>query len=114
METRDTVVPSIANMQKIPVTSNDTGFPVETTLAANAVVSSNFDVQKIADPDLPVNITPTAEQPRPRDNCKNNSDKETIRIEDALAQAEPPHMSENSGSCPANVGTHVPKILMSR
>ena len=111
VEMRDTVVSSIANMQKMPVTSNDTGFPVETTLAANAVVSSNFDVQKIADPDLPVNITPTAEQPRPTDNCKNNPDKETIRIEDALAQAEPPHMSENSGSCLANVGTHVPKNI---
>ena len=60
VETRDTVVSSIANMQKMPATSNDTGFPVETTPAANVVVSSNFDVQKIADPDLPVNITPTA------------------------------------------------------
>ena len=109
VETRDTVVSSIANMQKMPVTSNDTGFPVETTPAANTLVSSNFDVQKIADPDLPVNITPTAEQPKPTDNCKNNPDKETNRIEDALAQAEPPHMSENSGSCLANVGTHVPK-----
>ena len=111
VEMRDTVVSSIANMQKMPVTSNDTGFPVETTPAVNAVVSSNFDVQKIADPDLPVNITPTAEQPRPTDNCKNNPDKETIRIEDALAEAEPPHMSEKSGSCLANVGTHVPKNI---
>ena len=98
-------------MQKMPVTSNDTGFPVETTLAANTVVSSNFDVQKIADLDLPVNITPTAEQPRPTDNCKNNPDKETNRIEDALSQAESPHMSENSGSCLVNVGTHVPKNI---
>ena len=40
------------------VTSNDTGFPVETTPAVNAVVSPNFDAQKIADRDLPVNITP--------------------------------------------------------
>ena len=98
-------------MQKMPVTSNDTGFPVETTLAAHAVVSANLDVQKTVDPDLPVNITPTAEQPRPTDNCKNNPDKETIKIEDALAQAEPPHMSENSGSRLANVGTYVPKNI---
>ena len=110
VETRDTVS-SIANMQKMPVTSNDTGFSVETTPAANTVVSSNFNVQNIADPNMPVNITPTAEQPRPTDNCKNNPDKETSKIEDALAEAEPPHMSENSGSCLANVGTHVPKNI---
>ena len=112
VEMRDTAASSIANMQKMPVTSNDTGFPVETTPAAHAVVSANLDVQKTVDPDLPVNITLTAEQPRPTDNCKNNPDKETIKIEGALAQAEPPHISENSGSCTLQMlGTYVPKNI---
>ena len=111
VETRDTAASSIVNMQKMPVTSNDTGFPVETTPAAHAVVSANPDVQKTVDRNLPVNITLTAEQPRVTDNCKNIPDKETIKTEGVLAQAEPPHMSENSGSCLANVGTYVPKNI---
>ena len=63
VETQDTAASSIVNMQKMPVTSNDTGFPVETTPAAHAVVSANPDVQKTVERNLPVNITLTAEQP---------------------------------------------------
>ena len=85
METGDTVVSSSSDLQKLLATSEDSGFPVETT--------------------------PTTEQSRPTAICTDNPVTEPVITANGLVQAVSPDKLENSGSSTVDVGTLVPKNM---